>query len=675
MAGLAACMIAFTGCVSVESTKAQLASGDPAQIAKAEENLIKIIGNGDQSTNGSRSYSTDERMKFIEIVQNNDVIMAASEIALNDYNHYSSDREIAIAAMRKLKFNTKEDAAKFIRWAARWEKFSRERSIHYDEVRDVFDKAFTLLDEQATIKVITDPASVVDMRGTSRGERMINMKREREYEYTVKPALKKILSPGVENLADSRSLADRISARERSVMYQVLLHLANVAQTPDLLCKILIGKIAKFDDETRKSVEARLLPKIDQISDVYIKYLLGERNHEYELFKYTKDKHLITKMIEGLDKEEQEKLALSLLDRRWEKFQEYFDFVIVAATATKDDAIKSKVAEVAIKRILYIIKDKEPDQWDLHILDGWTKKDDIIAEKMVEKVIKMAGDKWLASVLVPLELAPEFLTKQITPEVAATALEKGGIKSLKMEEALAELIPAEKITANMCAQAKSGNAKKTLEARMPQSVKAAVSAANTQSAARVLEEAKAKVNETFVLGGFYLGMTIDDAKVLLAHYFPEWTVNETKDDDDDALYVPGQNSPFCYAPNKTRRIYQFNFGKKFLRKWYSYDVQNYTEWAMKYSSENKIPMNPKLISKETTVWEPDMSCSYNVFFRQHSFQYKNNSKEYRITYFGEKEDFTIQGGLGGEIIKALAAPKFRYVGDDPGTLRVRIERD
>ena len=112
-----------------------------------------------------------------------------------------------------------------------------------------------------------------------------------------------------------------------------------------------------------------------------------------------------------------------------------------------------------------------------------------------------------------------------------------------------------------------------------------------------------------------------------------------------------------------------------LKKWYKYDVQTYMEWAHAYERENKIDMKFKLVEKDTTVYEPDMSRSYRVWFHQESYQYKHNTKEYRLTYFGEEKDFTFEGGIGGAIIKEMAAPRFRYVRGDPGSLRAVIERD
>ena len=206
----------------------------------------------------------------------------------------------------------------------------------------------------------------------------------------------------------------------------------------------------------------------------------------------------------------------------------------------------------------------------------------------------------------------------------------------------------------------------------------AIRAGDREKCKKMIDAAKAKARDTFELGGFYLGMNISDVEALIGYYFPDWAITETFDGDDKTtrvIRVPQQSCVFCRA-DKDGKVWQLNFGKKILKKWYSYDVQDFREWARAYSRENKIDMKYKEIEKEATVTEPmDWSRSYRVWFHQESYQYKHNTKEYRLTYFGEEKDFTVHGGLGGALIKEAAAPQFRYVRGDPGSLRATIEND
>lgn len=222
---------------------------------------------------------------------------------------------------------------------------------------------------------------------------------------------------------------------------------------------------------------------------------------------------------------------------------------------------------------------------------------------------------------------------------------------------------------------KNQAARKAVFSKLSKEARIEINGRNKAECEKLIVDAKNKGSETFELGGFYLGMMFEDAKKLIGYHFPDFFTEEKKDaDGDKSLYVSYQKTPFCYA-DKNGKIYQLNFGKKMLKKWYKYDVQTYMEWAHAYERENKIDMKFKLVEKDTTVYEPDMSRSYRVWFHQESYQYKHNTKEYRLTYFGEEKDFTFEGGIGGAIIKEMAAPRFRYVRGDPGSLRAVIERD
>ena len=82
-----------------------------------------------------------------------------------------------------------------------------------------------------------------------------------------------------------------------------------------------------------------------------------------------------------------------------------------------------------------------------------------------------------------------------------------------------------------------------------------------------------------------------------------------------------------------------------------------------------------MCSRDRIPHNQSSDAAASVWFHQESYQYKHNTKEYRLTYFGEEKDFTFEGGIGGAIIKEMAAPRFRYVRGDPGSLRATIEHD
>ena len=151
----------------------------------------------------------------------------------------------------------------------------------------------------------------------------------------------------------------------------------------------------------------------------------------------------------------------------------------------------------------------------------------------------------------------------------------------------------------------------------------------------MIESAKSKSSETFEMGGFYLGMDLADADTLIGYYFPEWSTKESVDSDEKdirVLYVPQQERPLCRA-GKDGKVWQFNFGKSILKKFFKYDVQNESEWARAYSKEYHIDMKCVFINKDTTV--ADVSGSFDVtthkaWLSQDTWQWKDNAKGYRL---------------------------------------------
>ena len=309
---------------------------------------------------------------------------------------------------------------------------------------------------------------------------------------------------------------------------------------------------------------------------------------------------------------------------------------------------------------------------------NWYATDDDKARELMGRLPKLSDDVIIALICLD-DASWAYFMPSVTEDVAYKVLTQGKAKSAELEAALIKKLPADKIDMQVYNGVKTDGGKKAALAAMPAELKKTAQAADEKAFASVLEKAKVAAKETFELRGFYLGMEWEDMKHVLSHHFPDYTITERRDGDekdaDYVVYIPNQRAPFCYAAVKDKMVYQFNFGKAILKKWYNYDVQTYMEWARKYSSETRIDMRFKMLEKDTTVYEMDMSRSYRVWFHQESYQYKHNTKEYRLTYFGEEKEFTWEGGIGGDLIKEMAAPRFRYLRGDPGSLRAAIERE
>ena len=422
-------------------------------------------------------------------------------------------------------------------------------------------------------------------------------------------------------------------------------------------------------------VERKLLSMLDKVTDdQMIEKILFARSRnggmrlvnqpaqKMLLLKKLPEKKMIDIALEGI-KKEPDKYNVDRLDENW-------DLTTAAnvAAIVKDSGHKVKLVATILSRA-YLIKKICIDE-PMYI---WSKENQSEFDRIVASLPKLS-EMETGSVLSLAGDGGRLIMDSISPEIAKRILISGKKISVNVETELAGKVAASDIDLNLYHAVKSDDARKILSAKMPDSVKAALKAESEKVFAAIMKKAKEAAKSTFELNGFYLGMTMDEAKAVYMHHFPDGDMKMSN--DGFSLYVSGQRDPLCKIYTDTKVVYQLNFGKKMLKKWYSYDVQTFMEWARAYSRENKIDMRYKEIEKEATVTEPmDWSRSYRVWFHQESYQYKHNTKDYRLTYFGEEKDFTVHGGLGGALIKELAAPQFKSVRGDAGTLRATIEDD
>lgn len=230
-------------------------------------------------------------------------------------------------------------------------------------------------------------------------------------------------------------------------------------------------------------------------------------------------------------------------------------------------------------------------------------------------------------------------------------------------------------TETMYQVTKPSKAREALFLKLPEAERAKVRSKDKELVEKLIASAKDKSKETFELGGFYLGMDIKDADKLIGYYFPEWACVEKTVDRKEIreFFVPQQSSPLCRA-GKEGKVYELNFGRQILKLWYKYDVQDYNEWADAYAKQYGISMNYRAIEKEVD------SLSY---FHQQAWQYKNNVKNYRITYFGKKDKASgkiyNEQSIGDAFVAAMDNAQFadsvRFISSDEGTLRVAVDNN
>ena len=603
----------FAGCVSVESTREKLNSGDSQKVKEAEDDICKIVKYGRL---GVAEYVEYEQIEFLDLLAGrNDILV--------DICNYPGSMKIKGEAIRRIDFSKPGAGMMFLTNCFHGAINAAREADDRNLVWDVEKKAVDSLSEAELMRII------------------------------------------------GKKLPGHDLALERMV---------STTENVKILSYLLMHDLVRDDDMAGETMK-RLLANSGKIKDrKTIEYLVHSSRMDWRLRKKLDDASLAT--IAKLAKQipVDERVDMVMQEIRAVYYENYCDdgftplrMGVAIAAAGLDDAHVEMIVASVLERIAKLKADCRRS-----VSCEWDSKDEKVAKKLVKDLPKMSDDT-VVNLLCRDGTTWRQIMGLVSAEIAYKALVSGNSKSEALEVELVKKLPRERLDMNVYNGVRFGLSRKAVNDNMPPEVKKEAAEALEKAFAAVQEKAKAAAKETFELEGFYLGMSFDDVKVVLTHHFPDYEVSETRDgtekNADYIIHVPNQRSPFCYASANDKKVYQFNFGKKMLKKWYNYDVQTYIEWAFAYGRETKIDMKPQLIQKNTEVYEQDMSRSYTVWFNQESYQYKHNTKEYRLTYFGDEKDITLHGGLAGAIIKELAAKDFRYVRGDPGSLRVRVERD
>ena len=626
-------IVVTTGCVSIDSTRTQLNSKDISEVKKAEETIYTIATTGRDSS-GFVQFQTLQQIEYVQLSSNQELLLRIID------NAHSS--EIIEAATERLDFSQKGSALSFV----------QER---FRQLEIVDDPRKKLLKERIIEKLTQEELlDLIGIQKTSNGQFEMRMS---------------------ESARDGRgTLGHELDYRDKGMLINRLIAMTD---SPDVLWSILSEK-DYVDDKYKEAAEKKLLTMLDKVTDITMaeKLITMESRHSNNYLVTEPAQRLM--LMKVLPQDKMINLTLSSIEShnvyKWNEGE--VDSLVLGVDVMsyiKDTKVVVKIASAILAKIAEYRKACK-DSWTM----DWTSSDENKVKTIMGRLPKLSDDT-LAELICLDAISWKYFMGAVTGDVAYKVLTLGKAKSDKLEEELVKKLPTDKLDMNVYNGVKTDAGKKAVLAAMPAELRKTAQESSEKSFASVLEKAKAAAKETFELHGFYLGMDWADMKQVLSHHFPDYTITENRDgdkkDSDFVVFIPKQKTPFCYASAKDKKVYQFNFGKAMLKKWYKYDVQTDMEWVHAYERETRIDMKFKMIEKETTVYEMDMSRSYRVWFHQESYQYKHNTKEYRLTYFGEEKDFTFEGGIGGAIIKEMAAPRFRYVRGDPGSLRATVEND
>ena len=636
-------VLAITGCVSIEQTREQLKSSNEAEVKKGEDTIYLVATTG-QNSMGLVGYTTQERVEYVKLTSNQELLLRIID--------NSDNGSVIEAAVEGIDFSKKGVAKSFV-------------LNHFGKLARISDRYKRVYNESGTWE---DVDVGLDVQKALKQKIMSHLTQAEILEL-VGDKYNPILRDNPVRSSRSRNASyvahATVSYETRTLLWR---HLVETTDDIDLLWKISQGEIKL--DEFKYTAKNRLLTMLDKVADAQMAEKLLATN---ELVEKADQRIILMKKLP-----EARMLELALTDIKSHTLREWNDgnlakieTGVAVATFVKDTKSVARLVTTVFSKIAGY-QETCIDSWTM----SWNKTDEAKVRELIAKLPKLSESVTAVLVCSADPFTWKYFIDGLSAESAYRILTLGKAKTGDLEMALIKKLPQEKMDMKVLDGVKSDAGKKAVVAAMPEDLKKEVLELNEKAFSVVMGKAKTAARETFELDGFYLGMEWNDMKTVLAHHFPDYKIDEHKDSDGDyVLSLPGQKSPFCYA-SSNGKVYQFNFGKKMLKKWYNYDVQAYREWAREYSRECKIDMRYKEIEKGATVYEPmDVSTSYRVWFHQESYQYKHNSRGYRLTYFGDERDFTAHDGIGGAVIKEAAASQFRYIRGDPGSLRATVEND
>lgn len=625
-------VMAIAGCVSIEGTRAQLNSSNPSEVQKAEDTIWTIATEG-RDPNGLMQFNTQQQIEYVRLLSNSKRLLGIMKNAIA-----SGKEDVAIAAAERIDFFACGEVASFF-------------DFYYERIKRIDEKVASKMRAEIITKMSKE--DIMDLVVNKKAKDAELLKRFCK-EASI-PVLMKLCYDGNRNSLIKEQLISKLDkANDIPSLLKIRESLGSYGFDYDDVDPLLLSKLSSAKDE---EIILKLLALTTKFSNS--QYLLNNENRLC-ILKKLPDNRMLELVLIDINKH-----ALY----QWNNGDlQPLEIGLLAANNINDRRGKLRLVMAVIKKIA-----AHREECDSRIGYSWEKSDNKKAITLLSNV-KGFSETEIAALICSSDKAWEYLIDNVSASCAYIILTRGRAKLRDFEEALVKKLPQEKIDMNVFAGLNTHLGRKTAMKLMSNENKEMAKKLIAQEANSVFEKAKDAKKDTFELYGFYLGMDFDDVKKLIAYHFPDIEFAEMRDgENDDANYViciDKQSTYFCTASAKDKKVFVFNFGKALLKKWYKYDVQSFMEWASKFENEHGIDMRYKMIAEDTVTSSRD-----KVWFHQESYQYKHNTKEYRLTYFGEEKDWTYEGGLAGMAIKAEASAAFRYIRADAGTLRAKIERD
>lgn len=549
----------FCGCVSVESTKAKLESGDAQSVRQAEETIKQQARNYQQ-------LSIEERIQYIKLTKNPEVLFFIC--------HDNGDGKIKSAAARQIDFSQKGVFVRFI----------KECGYDIDDIEGSSDFIQWMLNSVPMEELITA----------------------------------------------FRQLENRTIDCDSNLKTSLYKKLAQTVTSEDVLFELLSGRMATQLDSSDKSVALSKINDQSKLMTLFCNYASDEDKtaviqkiredticdfirKDERLGKYIGKAKLLSRV------QDNKKLAKALIERE------------------NPDGAQSVVevlaerSQTALASVVALAKSAKVKEWAMERIKDKNVVKQMILSKHVDDALKIQ---------------------------LADRLETGDVDEATYAAATSEAV------------------KKALYGKLTPEGRATLRKADRANCEKMIEAAKAKSSETFQLGGFYLGMSIVDAERLVGYYFPKY---ETVVKDGE-LFIAGQSDSFCLA-DKSGKVIELNFDDKFqksLLDFYStdlnerviaYSVQNGIDWSFR-AVDKFVKKSRVRSSKKTSGDSFDEDDDEELEIFQLMWQWKDNVKHYRLTYFGKRNMSDEDKELARDLTRY-----FRLVNAEEGVLRARIENE
>lgn len=662
LAGMLIGVAVISGCVSIDKTKAQLASSNQADVKKGEEAIYDI------AMTAEGWYRTSERIEFINLSSNSELM---DRIASN-----TKEPKIFEAALSKIDFTKPGVGMKYLQLVFE-KRLEMYREGRYDGKQSYWE--YLQAKEGGPRTSIGMPS--VASRGAG-GANQDGM------------STKKLASMLVSGMTEDEVLQLLAANKDQAeIRWSASLRAVKVVNSPETLFKMLTGEIAVTHWYAGQDLRVAILKKIGKLAKS-----INDEKLVIAMMKNPSiigDKPIRSALIGKLSEATRVELALEMINKytleQWDSEchaathvdeeeddaptilrpmnSVTIDYSIEVASSLKDSSLRTDVVNAILSKLEGIrMKCKDPNKFY-----NWPVENEQCLNDVINRIPKLSAEEY--EDVFCREGNAWGIVAALIPAESVTRLLKSGNLEKAREEMLAEKVMSDAIDLDMYNAVKSEKAQKMLVAKMPESVKQEMQANLKKQVDAIIAKAKDAAADTFEAHGFYLGMSIDDAKALFIYYFPDYYVELKRSgdssDSDWGLYVGGQVRPFCRGELESRRVWRFDFGESLLKKWYKYDAGTYMKWARTYAAEHGIDMELDFLDKDGNVYflnamgemEP-----YYASFNQEIYRYRNGSKGYIITYYGEPKITTVGGGAF-----AKAAAKDKFMEGEAGTLRVTID--